>query len=311
MNFNSLIIGAAGSDKTTLMCRLAGHYAAVGQRVVYVGSKQERERLWRLPEPDRTRILFLHAPPSPAARINAAGLIYRLVAELATTTGTGVVIFLQPASPEFAGLIHHWLALPGVTVHLAVGTLADLAWLDLQDQKHRFQFQAVFPQSGSATSAGGTAVHPNRQDSTNRSVAAIRFDAMTRLVDVSHKVELDKATRSIKQLSLVLPLVLPATLLCRSPTFSLGMYPLSRLLGAVTRVYQGGADPKLFLCYAWGDGRAAAMARAWGTEYRQDRLFQYVASPAPLSLWPFNRLGRVLHPRQPLWWHNQIGLPLP
>lgn len=307
MNFNSLIIiGAASGDKATLMRRLAGHYAAVGQRVVYIGRKQERERLWRLPEPDRTRILFLHAPPSPAARINAAGLIYRLVAELATTTGTGVAIFLQPASPEFAGLIHHWLGLPGVTVHLAVATPADLAWLDLQDQKHRFQFQAVFPQSGSAT-----AVHLNGQDSTGRSVAAIRFDAITRLVDVSHKVALDKATRSIKQLSLVLPLVLPATLLCWSPIFSLGMYPLSRLLGAVTRVYQDGADPKLFLCYAWGDGRAGAMACAWDTEYRRDKHFQYVALPMPLSLWPFNRLGRVLQPERPLWWHNQIGLPLP
>lgn len=306
MNFNSLIIGAAGSDKATLMLRLAGHYAAVGQHVVYIGRKQERERLWRLPEPDRTRILFLHAPLSPAGRINAAGLIYRLVAELAATTGTGVAIFLQPALPEFAPLIHHWLGLPGVTVHLAVVTPADLAWLDLQDQKHRFQFQAVFPQSGSAT-----AVYPNRQDSGGRSVAAIRFDAITRLVDISHKVELDKATRSIKQLSLVLPLVLPATLLCRSPTFSLGMYPLSRLLGAVTRVYQDGADPKLFLCYAWGDGRAAAMARAWDTEYRWDRHFQYVALPMPLSLWPFNRLGCVLQPEQPLWWHNQLGLPLP
>jgi hypothetical protein len=309
LNFNSLIIGAADCAKATLMCRLAGHYAAVGQRVVYIGRKQEREQLLRLPEPDRARILFLHTPPTPAARINAAGRIVRLVAELAATTATGVAIFLQPASPEFAGLIHHWLALPGVTVHLAAATLADLAWLDLQDQMPRFQFQAVFPQSGGATLAGGTAVYLNRQDSADRSVAAIRFDAITRLVDVSHEVELEEATRSIKQLCLVLPLVLPAALLCQPQTFSLGMYPLSRLLGAVTRVYQDGVDPKLFLCYAWGDSRAAAMARAWDTEYQQEGHFQYVALPAPLSLWPFNRLGRVLH-RHPLWWHNQIGLPL-
>lgn len=301
MNFNSLIVGQSPTHVMTLIGRLISMHLNAGQRVIFLGSEDDQIYLKSLPALDHEQIICVNRPEKGEQSRLCPRFILELVDSLRPHCENGLAVYLNPGMPEFCNFHTEMMKRDGVTMHIAVPTIADLFYLGVGDSPDEFEFRALFVGEQDLTMFATrqfmgieSQVWGNRQ-----SIAVIRFDNTLRFVDVDCPLS-ETPEKPFEQMQAALPYVRPLL----DDNDIRGVYPVYQMLGALTRIYeQEAAHCEHYLCYDAQSGIAFQLAGLWRTACFQQDEFGYVALPEPLASWPFNCLGVVLgNASEAAWW---------
>lgn len=311
MNFNSLFIGSSSEYELIPVRRLISMHLSAKQKVIYIGNEEDWEQLMPVMLSARQRVTFISMPDS--INLNSI-LIYldNLLEELRHQPGMGISIYIKPANPGFGKLIPKWLKIHGISVHLILNEIGDLAWLDLPLYVQAFDLKCAFLWGkksevegiGHLFQIGTKTLH--QMWGTSPTLTAVRFDGMARLIDVA-KLTTTRMNKQLAQLRAAAQIIMPKLALQHIP---LGIYSVTDMLHAVTHIYvesPGQLASEIFVCYARDDAYAHQLAVTWGTDcFFLDELY-FVRLPVELALWPFNLLGEVVDTGHCRWWCNTFS----